>query len=110
MLWLALLAEGIAGGERNGLDFQKDAGELAAASAAEAVAALPVPALGWGGLLGGGLMGGRLLGSWGWGGAGECWAQLLGRLFLHLLDRDTGSAFAWFNKPRCNWVSLVQNQ
>lgn len=108
MLRLALLAEGIAGGERNGLDFQKDAGELVAAHAAEAVAALPVP--GWGGLLGGGLMGDRLLGSRRWGRAGECWAQLLGRLFLHLLDRDTGSAFAWFNKPRCNWVGSVQNQ
>ena len=77
---LALLAEGRAGGERNGLDFQKDAGELTAASAAEAGTAFPVPGLGWGGFLGGGLTGGRLLGSQG---GGECWVQPFGRLFLH---------------------------
>lgn len=86
-------------GKETALIFKKDAGELAAASVAEAGTALPVPGLGWGGLFGGGLMGGRLLGSRGRGRAGECWAQPLSRLFLHLLDHVPGSAFAWFNNP-----------
>ena len=72
------------------LIFKKMLASSRAASVAEAGTALPVPGLGWGGLLGGGLVGAWLLGSWGWGRAGECWAQALGRLFLHLLDRITG--------------------